>query len=72
MMILSRNSLKKSSKEPGEIISSLLKKILGERLNKLEQKNKSDENIINSLKDATNKMGKILENSKKKSKYFLI
>ena len=71
-MILSRNSLKKSSKEPGEIISSLLKKILGERLNKLEQKNKNDENIINSIKDATNKMEKILNDSKKKSKYFLI
>jgi len=71
-MILSRNSLKKSSKEPGEIISSLLKKILGERLNKLEQKNKSDENIIISIKDATNKMEKILNDSKKKSKYFLI
>ena len=71
-MILSRYSLKKLSKEPGEIISSLLKKILGERLNKLEQKNKSDENIINSIKDATNKMEKILNDSKKKSKYFLI
>ena len=71
-MILSRNSLKKLSKEPGEIISSLLKKILGERLNKLEQKNKSDENIIISIKDATNKMEKILNDSKKKSKYFLI
>ena len=71
-MILSRNSLKKSSKEPGDIISSLLKKILGERLNKLEQKNKSDENIIISIKDATNKMEKILNDSKKKSKYFLI
>ena len=71
-MILSRNSLKKLSKEPGEIISSLLKKILGERLNKLEQKNKNDENIINSIKDATNKMEKILNDSKKKSKYFLI
>ena len=71
-MILSRNSLKKSSKEPRDIISSLLKKILGERLNKLEQKNKSDENIINSIKDATNKMEKILNDSKKKSKYFLI
>ena len=71
-MILSRNSLKKSSKEPRDIISSLLKKILGERLNKLEQKNKSDENIIISIKDATNKMEKILNDSKKKSKYFLI
>ena len=71
-MILSRNSLKKSSKEPGDIISSLLKKILGERLNKLEQKNKSDENIIISIKDATNKIEKILNDSKKKSKYFLI
>ena len=71
-MILSRNSLKKSSKEPGEIISFLLKKILGERLNKLEQKNKSDENIIISIKDATNKMKKILNASMKKSKYFLI
>ena len=71
-MILSRNSLKKSSKEPRDIISSLLKKILGERLNKLEQKNKSDENIIISIKDATNKMKKILNDSKKKSKYFLI
>ena len=71
-MILSRNSLKKLSKEPGEIISSLLKKILGERLNKLEQKNKSDENIFISIKDATNKMEKILNDSKKKSKYFLI
>ena len=71
-MILSRYSLKKLSKEPGEIISSLLKKILGERLNKLEQKNKSDENIIISIKDATNKMEKILNASMKKSKYFLI
>ena len=71
-MILSRNSLKKPSKEPGDIISSLLKKILGERLNKLEQKNKSDENIIISIKDATNKMEKILNASMKKSKYFLI
>ena len=71
-MILSRKSLKKPSKEPGDIISSLLKKILGERLNKLEQKNKNDENIIISIKDATNKMEKILNDSKKKSKYFLI
>ena len=71
-MILSRNSLKKSSKEPRDIISSLLKKILGERLNKLEQKNKNDENIIISIKDATHKMEKILNDSKKKSKYFLI
>ena len=71
-MILSRNSLKKSSKEPRDIISSLLKKILGERLNKLEQKNTNDENIIISIKDATHKMEKILNDSKKKSKYFLI
>ena len=71
-MIQSNISLNNSSKEPKEIISSLLKKILGEKLDKIEKKIKSDENIINSIKEETNKMNKILEDSTKKSKYFFI
>ena len=71
-MIQSNISLNNSSKEPKEIISSLLKKLLGERLDKFEKKIKSDENIINSIKEETNKMNKNLEDSMKKSKYFFI
>ena len=71
-MIQSNISLNNSSKEPKEIISSLLKKLLGERLDKFEKKIKSDESIINSIKEETNKMNKILEDSTKKSKYFFI
>lgn len=71
-MIQSNISLNNSSKEPKEIISSLLKKLLGERLDKFEKKIKSDESIINSIKEETNKMNKILEDSMKKSKYFFI
>ena len=71
-MIQSNISLNNSSKEPKEIISSLLKKLLGERLDKFEKKIKSDESIINSIKEETNKMKKILEDSMKKSKYFFI
>ena len=71
-MIQSNISLNNSSKEPKEIISSLLKKLLGERLDKFEKKIKSDEMIINSIKEETNKMNKILEDSTKKSKYFFI
>ena len=71
-MIQSNIFLNNSSKEPKEIISSLLKKLLGERLDKFEKKIKSDEMIINSIKEETNKMNKILEDSTKKSKYFFI
>ena len=71
-MIQSNISLNNSSKEPKEIISSLLKKLLGERLDKFEKKIKSDESIINSIKEETNKMNKNLEDSMKKSKYFFI
>ena len=71
-MIQSNISLNNSSKEPKEIISFLLKKLLGERLDKFEKKIKSDESIINSIKEETNKMNKILEDSMKKSKYFFI
>ena len=71
-MIQSNISLNNSSKEPKEIISFLLKKLLGERLDKFEKKIKSDESIINSIKEETNKMNKNLEDSMKKSKYFFI
>ena len=70
-MIQSNISLNNSSKEPKEIISSLLKKLLGERLDKFEKKIKSDEMIINSIKEETNKMNKYLEDSMKRSKFFL-
>ena len=70
-MIQSNISLNNSSKEPKKIISSLLKKLLGERLDKFEKKIKSDEMIINSIKEETNKMNKYLEDSMKRSKFFL-
>lgn len=71
-MIISNFCLYKQKKNPNEILSLLLKKCLGERLDKLEQKNINEENIISSIKVESNKMSKMLEDSSKKSKNYLI
>ena len=58
--------------EPKKLISYLLKKYLGDKIDKLEQKNAIDENIINSIKETSNNMKSFLEDSSKKSKYNFI
>ena len=71
-MIISNFSLYKQKKKPNEILSLLLKKCLGERLDKLEQKNIKEEIVLSSIKVESNKMTKMLEDSSKKSKNYLI
>ena len=71
-MIISNFCLYKQKKNPNEILSLLLKKCLGERLDKLEQKNINEEDTLSSIKVESNKMSKMLEDSSKKSKYYLI
>ena len=71
-MIISNFCLYKQKKNPNEILSLLLKKCLGERLDKLEQKNINEENTLSSIKVESNKMTKMLEDSSKKSKNYLI
>lgn len=58
--------------ESGEFLSSLLRKCLGDRLGKLEQKNKQEINDLYLIKETTNKIKKILKNSIKASNYFNI
>lgn len=72
-MIFNDSSLlKNKQKKSLETLSLLLKKTLGNKLDILEEKNKKDENILFSIKDESNKMKKFLEDSTKKSKYFII
>ena len=44
--------------ESGEFLSSLLRKCLGDRLGKLEQKNKQEINDLYLIKETTNKIKK--------------
>ena len=54
--------------EPKKLLSYLLKKHLGEKINKLEQKNITDENIINLIKETSNNLKNFLDDSSQKSK----
>ena len=58
--------------ESGEFLSNFLRKCLGDRLGKLEQKNKQEINDLYLIKETTNKIKKILKNSIKTSNYFNI
>ena len=58
--------------ESEEFLSSFLRKCLGDRLGKLEQKNKQEINDLHLIKETTNKIKKILKNSIKTSNYFNI
>ena len=49
-----------------EILSFLLKKYLDDNLKKLEENNLKENNILCSIKESTNNMKKILEESSKK------
>ena len=55
-MIESNFSLNNQQNETKKLISHLLKKYLGDNIDKLEQKNAIDENIINSIKQTSNNM----------------
>lgn len=68
-MILNNYSLKNEQKTPKELISYLLNKYLGERIDKLEQNNLKNELILRDVKETSNKMEKFLEDSSEKSKY---
>ena len=68
-MILNNYSLKNEQKTPKELISCLLNKYLGERIDKLEQNNLKNELILRDVKETSNKMEKFLEDSSEKSKY---
>ena len=71
-MIASNFSSNNMQNEPKKLISYLLKKYLGDKIDKLEQKNAIDENILNSIKETSNNMKNFLEDSSKKSKYNFI
>ena len=71
-MIESNFSSNNMQNEPKKLISYLLKKYLGDKIDKLEQKNAIDENILNSIKETSNNMKNFLEDSSKKSKYNFI
>ena len=67
-MIMCNFSSNNWQNEPKKLISYLLKKHLGDKINKLEQKNITDENIINSIKETSNNLKNFLDDSSKKSK----
>ena len=71
-MIESNFSLNNQQNETKKLISHLLKKYLGDNIDKLEQKNAIDENIINSIKQTSNNMKNFLEYTSEKSKYYFI
>jgi len=71
-MTESNFSLNNQQNETKKLISHLLKKYLGDNIDKLEQKNAIDENIINSIKQTSNNMKNFLEYTSEKSKYYFM
>ena len=69
-MIERKYSSNISKNTPKEVLTLLLNKLLDKRINILEQKNLSDNKILSSMNEASNKMVTFLENSSKKSKLF--
>ena len=57
-----------SKNTPKEVLSLLLNKLLDKRLSILEQKSQSDNKILSSINEATNKVTKFLEDSSHKCK----
>jgi len=69
-MIERKYSSNISKNTPKEVLTLLLNKLLDKRISILEQKNLSDNKILSSMNEASNKMVTFLENSSKKSKLF--
>lgn len=67
-MIERKYSSNISKNTPKEVLTLLLNKLLDKRISILEQKNLSDNKILSSMNEASNKMVTFLENSSKKSK----